>query len=522
MHTIRVDVGASKGRIAEAIYGHFAEHLGRGIYEGICVGPQSSIPHIDGIRTDVVEALKAIKVPVIRWPGGCFADEYHWKDGIGPVEERRAMVNRHWGQVLDDNHFGTHEFFRLCELVGCEAYVAGNVGSGTVQEMTEWVEYMTGPETSPMGALRARNGHPDPWAVKFFGVGNESWGCGGNMRPEYYADVYRRYQTFLPQYRSDHRMQKIASGSHDGDMDWTEVLMREAAAQMDGLSLHYYTIPSTWEHKGSATNFGLEEWFTTLKKALVLEDWIQMHGEVMDRYDPTRTVGLVVDEWGTWYDVEPGTHPGFLYQQNTLRDALVAAVSLNIFNNHCDRVMMANLAQTVNVLQALILTQGAAMITTPTYQVFRLYAVHQGNRQVATKISTRDYSVGGEAIDQLHASASQDAGGVVHLSVVNLHPQKAASIQISMHQGDAPWRIAEASAEVLSAPEITSKNTWDTPNQVRIQPLTGIGVRENWLDVTLPAKSVVELRVVPMAAAPGHDEPSGSRHQVGAGKGGKG
>lgn len=352
---LNADVG--QGTINRNIYGHFSEHLGRCIYEGIWVGEDSPIPNTNGIRSDVVEALKNIKIPVLRWPGGCFADEYHWKDGIGPRADRKRMVNTHWGGVVENNHFGTHEFMELCRQLECEPYINGNVGSGTVQEMSEWVEYLTFGGESPMSLLRAENGREEPWKVTYFGVGNENWGCGGNMRPEYYADVYRRYQTYVRNY-GDNKIHRIACGPNSDDYNWTEVLMREAARFMDSLTLHYYTVPGEWQNKGPATGFAEREWFTTLRKTLHMDELITRHSVIMDKYDPERRVGLIVDEWGTWYDVEPGTNPGFLYQQNTIRDALVAGLTLNIFHKHHQRVRMANIAQTVNVLQAVILTEG--------------------------------------------------------------------------------------------------------------------------------------------------------------------
>ena len=343
------------------VYGNFSEHLGRCIYNGVFVGEDSSIPNVNGMRTDVVEALKNIKLPVLRWPGGCFADEYHWKDGIGPKENRKRMVNTNWGGVVEDNSFGTHEFMEFCRQVGCEPYINGNMGSGTVQEMSEWVEYMTFDGESPMANLRRENGQDEPWKVKYFCVGNESWGCGGNMRPEYYADLYRHYQTFLRNY-GDNKLYKIAVGPGTPDTHWTDVVMREAGKYMNALTLHYYTVPHDWQHKGSATEFTEEEYYLTLRKAAYMDDLIVSHTHVMDRYDPEHKVDLIVDEWGTWFDVEPGTNPGFLYQQSTMRDAMVAAITLNIFNHHSDRVVMANIAQLANVLQAVILTEGDKMV----------------------------------------------------------------------------------------------------------------------------------------------------------------
>jgi len=351
-------------------------------------------------------------VPVLRWPGGCFADEYHWQDGIGPRTERPSIVNTHWGSVVEDNQFGTHEFFDLCEMIGTEPYICGNVGSGTVQEMEQWIEYITFDGSSPMANLRRKNGRDEPWRLPYFGVGNENWGCGGSMRPEYYADLYCRYQSYVRNL-SGNTIFKIACGPNGADYGWTEVLMREAARYMHGLSLHYYTEPGTWNGKGSATGFDESAWFSTLSKCPRMEELIRRHGTIMDRYDPDKHVGFIVDEWGTWFDVEPGTNPAFLYQQNTLRDALVAGLTLNIFNNHCDRVQMANLAQTVNVLQALILTDGASMITTPTYHVFDMYQAHQGAILLPCFLESDLYTLNDKQMPQLSASASSAVDGKV-------------------------------------------------------------------------------------------------------------
>ena len=352
MAKLMINKNKKEGTIAPEIYGHFSEHLGRCIYEGLYVGENSEIPNVNGMRTDVVEALKEIKIPVLRWPGGCFADEYHWKDGIGPKENRKKMINTHWGGVVEDNSFGTHEFFELCRQLGCKTYINGNLGSGTVQEMSEWVEYMTFNGVSPMADLRKKNGHEEPWTIDYFGVGNENWGCGGNMRPQYYADEYRRYQTYVRNYDPQKPIQKICGGANVDDYDWTRKVLEtthdhtapEFHGFMDGLSLHYYVHPEGWEIKGSATDFDEEVWYKTLKKALYMETLVERHGKIMDQYDPDKKIGMIVDEWGCWFTVEPGTNPGFLYQQNTVRDALVAGITLNIFNKHCDRVKMANLA----------------------------------------------------------------------------------------------------------------------------------------------------------------------------------
>ncbi|HKM21203.1 MAG TPA: alpha-L-arabinofuranosidase C-terminal domain-containing protein, partial [Lachnospiraceae bacterium] len=372
-------------QINEEIYGHFAEHLGRCIYEGLYVGEDSDIPNTNGMRNDVVAALKEMKIPVLRWPGGCFADEYHWKDGIGPKEKRKKMINTHWGGVVEDNSFGTHEFMELCRQLGCKTYINGNVGSGSVQEMSEWIEYMTMDGVSPMADLRKENGHEAPWKVDYFGVGNENWGCGGNMTPEYYGNLYRRYQTYVREYKADEKIYKICCGANVDDYHWTEGVLKtiydhtpeHLHGLTDGLSLHYYVHPGGWENKGSATEFDEKVWYETMNRAFYMETLVNRHADIMNQYDPDKKLGMIVDEWGCWFDVEPGTNPGFLYQQSTMRDAVVAGLTLNIFNKHSDRVKMANIAQLINVLQSVILTEGEKMILTPTYHIFNMYKYHQ-------------------------------------------------------------------------------------------------------------------------------------------------
>lgn len=485
---VNTDLGG--GEISKYLYGHFSEHLGHCIYEGFWVGPESNIPNTRGIRNDVVQALRQINLPVLRWPGGCFADEYHWRDGLGPAASRPAMVNTHWGGVTENNHFGTHEFMDLCEQLGCEPYISGNVGSGTVREMQDWIEYLTFDGQSPMANLRRANGRVAPWPVRFWGVGNENWGCGGHMRPEHYADQYRRYATYCRNF-GQNQLYKIACGANSTDYNWTEVLMREAGRHMHGLSLHYYTVPGTWEAKGSATQFGEAEWFTTLKKALFIDELITRHSSLMDRYDPEKRVGLIVDEWGAWYDVEPGTPPGFLYQQNSLRDALVAGATLNILNRHCERVHMANLAQTINVLQSLILTSGDQIILTPTYHVFEMYKVHQGATWLPIDVRCGLYEQGAESMPSLSLSASRDAHGQIHLSICNLLPQHDLRLECEL-RGFEP---AQVTGRVLTAGAINAHNTTAQPEAVKPAPFEGVTLAGHTLRLDLPAKSVVVLAI---------------------------
>ncbi len=476
--------------ISRHIYGHFSEHLGRCIYDGFWVDPGMNLPKKDRIRLDVVEALKKIRIPNLRWPGGCFADEYHWRDGIGPRKDRPKMINTHWGGVTEDNSFGTHEFLELCALLGAEPYIAGNVGSGTVEEMSKWVEYLNADGDTPMTRQRKENGRSQPWRVSFWGVGNESWGCGGNMTPEYYAGEYRRYATFARNYPGA-PLKKVAGGANAADYNWTEVLMKTIPRRMMwGLSLHYYTIPTgKWDRKGSATQFDENEYFNTMKNCLFMDELVTRHAAIMDKYDPEKRVALVVDEWGIWTDVEPGTNPGFLYQQNSLRDALIAATTLNIFNNHADRVRMANLAQTVNVLQSLILTRGAEMLLTPTYHVFDMYQQHMDARRVPLQITAPDYVNGMQKIPAVNASASLDARGRLFITLVNIDP--ASDITLRAELPGAAYK--KLSGKLLGSAAFTDINTFE--NKTKIVPVVfkGAQIKAHDLVVKLPRHSVVSL-----------------------------
>ncbi len=459
------------------IYGHFSEHLGHCIYEGIFVGKDSEIPNVNGIRTDVVEAMRRINLPILRWPGGCFADEYHWRDGIGP--NRKRMVNTHWGGVVEDNSFGTHEFMELCRQVGCAPYVNANVGSGTVREMSEWIEYVNSDSDSSTVQERWANGSKKPFNVKYWGIGNENWGCGGNMRPEYYSDLYKQFQTYCRSY-GENVPYKIACGTSGEDLEWTEVMMKTAAKFMDGLSMHYYVFPKTWDDKGSATDFDDELYLETLKKALRIGELIEKHSAMMDKYDPERRVGLIVDEWGCWHNVEPGTNPGFLYQQNTMRDAMVAALSLNIFNRHSERVTMANIAQTVNVLQAIILTDGEKMLLTPTYHVFDLYQGHMDAELLQCMVESDVLSNG---IDKLNVSASTKDGKTT-VTIANIGD--AATVRIDgIAATSVSGRILQGDPRAL--------NTFEKPEAVSPEDFSGVSLDEAGASVNLPANSIVAL-----------------------------
>ena len=499
MAKLIINAGRKKAKINKDIYGHFAEHLGRGIYEGIYVGEDSEIPNVRGIRQDAVEALKDIKVPVLRWPGGCFADEYHWKDGIGPKENRKKIINTHWGGSVEDNSFGTHEFMELCEQLGCDAYINGNLGSGSPQEMAEWVEYLTFDGISPMAELRAKNGRKEPWKVKYFGIGNENWGCGGNMLPEYYGNEYRRFQTFVKNYSNKNIINKICCGPNVDDYEWTEKVLevchrrtqKDQHGFMDGFSLHYYTLPHGWVLKGSATDFDEKTYYTTLAKTLYMETLIKNHSAIMDTYDPYRKIGLMIDEWGTWYNVEPGTNPGFLYQQNTMRDAIIAGVNLNLFNKNCDRVKMANIAQMINVLQAVILTDKDKMIKTPTYYVFKLYREHQESTLLDSYLETK--TIGLEEkyqVPNMTESVSIDNEGTIHITITNLSLEESYPIEGSI----AGKAITSATGELLTG-AMRDKNTFENMDNVKLKTLANIEIHGEEVKFTIPPCSVVYVAI---------------------------
>ena len=485
-----IDGNRDAGRISRHIYGHFAEHLGGCIYDGIWVGEESSIPNVRGIRQDIIEALKEINIPNLRWPGGCFADDYHWRDGIGPRDQRPRRVNMHWGQVIDTNAFGTHEFLDLCELIGAEPYIAGNVGSGTPEELRDWIEYMTFDGKSEMANLRRKNGRDKPWKVPYIGVGNENWGCGGNMRPEYYADLYRRFATFCRDY-SGNRLVRVACGPGGFNQYWTRTVMDRAAGHMQALSVHFYTVVPNWENKTPATGFGEEEWFAMLRECLQMERAIRETEEVMDRVDPRKRIGMYVDEWGSWYRVEP-RHEGYtLYQQNSIRDAVLAGLTFHIFHEHNDRVRMANIAQTVNVLQAMILTEGEKMLLTPTYHVFEMYKVHHDATRLPIAFNSPEYELGDRSMPALSLSASRDREGAVHVSIVNTHATRAAKLNCTLSDIDA----TSVTGRILTADKLDAHNTFEEPDRVKPAPFDGASIDSGTLTADAPPRSVIVLRL---------------------------
>jgi alpha-N-arabinofuranosidase len=487
--TVRADQPGDT--ISRYVYGQFAEHLGRGIYGGIWVGEDSDIPNTRGFRSDVLEALKKLQIPVIRWPGGCFADEYNWRDGIGPRDERPVRINTHWGWVEEDNAFGTHEFMELIELLDSEAYIAGNVGSATPREMAQWLEYMTADNDTTLARLRRENGREEPWNVPFFGVGNETWGCGGNMTPEYYTHLYKRYATFLKA-PDDNELKKVASGGSNENTDWTEELSSEVRWGMDGISHHYYTTASgQWTPKGKSTGFPEAEWISALRNTMRIDEYLDLNEAVLEKNDPDGDVGLYLDEWGMWYDPEEGHEPGFLYQQNSIRDALVAALNFNIFHTHTRRLHMANIAQTVNVLQAVILTDEEEMILTPTYHAFEMYIPFQDSTFVPLELDDAPmYELGEVSVPQVSATSALTSDGDLVVALVNLHARDAIDVSAGIDGFDAD----SASGRVLTGDAIDAHNTFDDPDAVRPARLE-LDLNDGKLRVSLPARSVSVIRL---------------------------
>ncbi len=485
--TIHADQPGAK--IDRHIYGQFAEHLGHGIEAGVWVGESSAIANTRGLRNDVIGALRELHVPVVRWPGGCFADEYHWRDGIGPRASRPTTLNTNWGGIPETNAFGTHEFMDFVQLIGADAYINGNVGTGSPREMAEWLQYLTSDKPTALTAERARNGHPEPWKIAYFAVGNETWGCGGNMSPEHYLDLFRQYATFLKT-PDGARPQIIASGGHDEDTSWSELLTAKGGADLSAVTFHYYTIPGeNWRNKGSAIGFGADQWISTLAHTLKMEDFIRANAANMDKSDPQKKVAFDVDEWGTWYDTEPGREAGFLYQQNSLRDAVVAAVNFNIFHRHADRVRMANIAQMVNVLQAMILTDGPKMVLTPTYHVFRMFRPFQDATFLPTDLEAPRYTLGSTSVPGVSVSAARTTSGEIAVALVNLDPHRAAPIRLSI----AGAGVRTVKGEILTATALDAHNTFASPDAVKPSRFNGAALENGRLSVALPAKSVVVL-----------------------------
>ncbi|MGZ3939925.1 MAG: alpha-N-arabinofuranosidase [Flavisolibacter sp.] len=487
-----LNTGTAKDTINKNIYGHFAEHLGHGIYGGFYVGDNKKIPNKNGIRLDVIEALKKLKVPVLRWPGGCFADHYHWKDAVGPKSQRKPIENMMWGNVREDNSFGTNEFLDMCELLGADPYLAVNMGGGTVEEAIDWVKYVNHPNgSSYLTDMRQKNGRAKPWNVRYWGVGNESWDCGGHMDVDYYVDLYKRYATMMTTYGNSEGLYRIAVGPGTDDFHWTEVLMRDIPRKLiNGVSIHHYSVID-WSHKSSATGFTEDEYFRTMQQAYRMEDMIKGNSDVMDKYDPEKKVGLVVDEWGGWYETEPGTNRDFLYQQNSMRDAMIAGLTLNIFNNHCDRVKMANLAQTINVLQSVILTNQEKLVLTPTYHVMEMYNVHQNAVMIPVSVTSGDYIFEGKKLKAVSASASKDRNGILHISLVNIDAHNAQNVTIDM----ATVEAKTVTGRILRSEKLQDYNSFTNPNKIKPQTFSDTKLTGSTLQTTIPPFSVVVLEL---------------------------
>jgi alpha-N-arabinofuranosidase len=500
---LNVDVSRPGAKISSDIFGQFAEHLGTGIYGGIWVGRNSPIPNVRGIRTDVVQALHALHVPNVRWPGGCFGDNYHWRNGIGAAAKRPATLNPDWGGVIEPNSFGTHEFFDFLGQIGSEAYISENIGSGTVQEAADWFEYMTSDKPTTLAKQRAANGHPSPYKVKYLGLGNENWGCGGAMSPEHYVEQMKLYARFTRNYNpaqngehaGNNAMKRIAVGWDSGDSDYTDAVMKAWknkawAWDIEGLSLHGYTIPEIWDKKGPSFAFGEDQYAKAIGKTLKMNDWIAKQSTIMDRYDPDKKIALFVDEWGIWTDPNPGSNPGFLQQQNTLRDAVLAALNLNIFMRHADRVRGANIAQMINVLQAMILTDGPKMVLTPTYHIYRMYVPFQDATLVPVSFEPGIYRYGDVNVPRVDAVAARDSAGRLWLALANVDPKEPTTMVVNI-----PGVTARSAAgEVLTAPAVDSHNSFDRPNTVQPAAFRG-SVSGGKLRFDLPAKSVAVVRV---------------------------
>ena len=501
---IRVAPEQTLGRINPDIYGHFAEHLGACIYEGLWVGEDSSIPNTHGLRNDVVAALRSLAPSVIRWPGGCFADDYHWRDGVGPRESRPRRINIWWGEDIETNHFGTHEFIELCRQTGAQPYIVGNVGSGTPAELRDWVEYCNFGGDSSLSRERAANGAAEPFGVRYWGVGNENWGCGGDMDPEDYAVAYRRFSTYLRGFGGPEPF-LIACGPSNNDIDWTlrffEKLGRALRPRIDAFAAHYYArardhnAENPWSAlTGTATEYDETQWYTQVQLGLQMERLVVQQRAAMDSYDPDRRIGLIVDEWGTWHPPSPGHHPRHLWQQNTMRDAVVAATTLDIFNRHADKMVMANIAQTINVLQAMVLTDGERMLVTPSGHVYAMYRAHQGGQSLHTSFESESlaFTSGGaqQELPTLAGSASLK-GRELTLSIVNCHADSAVEAEIELIGA----RAREVTLSTLAGPGIHAHNRFEAPDLVQPRTETLAVSGNAWAQTFAPA-SVNVLRIL--------------------------
>jgi alpha-L-arabinofuranosidase len=500
--SLTVRTGQPGPIISRDIFGQFAEQLGNGIDGGVWVGKGSPIPNVRGIRSDVVQALRALEVPNVRWPGGCFADQYHWRNGIGPAARRRTTYNINWGNPVELNRFGSDEYMDFIEQIGSEANITVNVGSGSPQEAADWLEYLTADRPTTLARERAANGHAAPYRVKFMGIGNESYGCGGPMTADAYVDRMKIFSHFVRNLNPTQSgptlfapgpdpMRRIAVGAADDQTDYTEAAMKAWQASspryrpFEALSFHHYTMGALGAMRDLATGFGEQEYATFLKNSYVMDELIRKQSAIMDRYDPGKHVALSIDEWGVWLQPMPGTQPLYLQQQNSLRDALVAAVHLNIFARHADRVRMANIAQMVNVLQSMILTDGAKMVLTPTYHVFRMYVPFQDSRLIPIELNAGSYRLGAVTLPEVDVIAARATDGKIWLALINLDPNRPASVV-----ADVPGLQAKsASGEVLTATRVNAVNTSGDPRAVFPRPFFEAAAGGK-LVLNLPPKSL--------------------------------
>ncbi len=485
MTTISPVLSKPIGTVSPRLYGHFAEHLGRCCYDGLWVGPKNQdVPQTRGFRQDVVDALKAMPTPLLRWPGGCYADHYHWRDGIGAPEQRPVRLGLSCGlAVEDDNGIGTHEFLDLCEMIGAEPYLAGNMGSGSVQEMCDWVEYCNTSRKTNLGLERAKNGREQPYKVKLWGVGNENWGCGGNYSAESYALEYRRYATMLR--HVDEKAELVVCGFDD---HWNRRLMetlRHHIGLVDHISIHRY-----WIHGGPGIDFSEQQYYRLLEEADDTERFIVTTQEILDGVRGTRNIGIALDEWGVWHpESRPwgpdnaGTMTDNYEQACTVRDAIATAAVLEVFHRQCNLLSLANLAQIVNVLHAPILTNGKAMWVTPTYYVLQLHAPHVGAEAVRTDAYGPVLPVGGKAV----TATSSRKEGQIAVTITNRHLSEAQEINLKL-SGEI------VSARVMTSDAANAENSATRPNRVQLENLE-VKTEPEQLLFTLPAHSVATVIV---------------------------
>ncbi len=482
---INVHLERPIGVISKHIYGHFAEHLGRCIEEGIWVGEESSIPNEAGVRKDMVAALRAIRAPIVRWPGGCFADAYDWRDGIGPRDQRPRRLNVWWDKE-EDNHFGTDEFVQFCRMIGAQPYICGNVGSGSPREMMQWLEYCNYAGNTTLAQERAANGSAEPYRIKYWGIGNENYGCGGAYDAAAYAREYRRYASYLR--RMDPTVELIACGhSHEWNLEFLENIGR--LDTLDHLSLHHYY------GSGPARGFSTDEYYGLFPKALELEGRIVRDAELLDFFERgAGRIKLAIDEWGVWH---PEANPSSdHYQENTLRDAVCAAVLFDVFNRHCNVISMTNIAQIVNVLQCLIQTAAEKMWLTPTYHVYNMYQPHMNARAVEAEVecSTLDLTHDGKpySLPTLSASASvgQDKESVC-VTFSNVHLRNEMEVTVRFRGVE---RLGSGRVRVLTARKADAVNGPDAPDAVA--PQRGkLRRRGNTVVCTIPPHSMAALMV---------------------------